>query len=233
MTSKILIVNPNSSESVTGNLKNILLAPPQIEFEFYTAPSLAPKEISGTETSIQSEKIVIEDLSKREDLNSYDGFLICCYSDHPLIYSLAKFTDKPILGIMQATLLYSLLNPSIRKLFILTSFSEWGPLLDKGIEDFVGCSNFPGSKFQRTKALNVSVLSLSDPREYAKIFNRVNTILKEEYSNDNIDCVLLGCAGMAGLDEKLTADFPHIKFIDSVKAGVEFLNTLIRINKAI
>lgn len=50
-----------------------------------------------------------------------------------------------------------------------------------------------------------------------------------EYASDNIDCVLLGCAGMAGLDEKLHAEFPHIVFIDSVKAGVEFLVSLTRL----
>lgn len=44
-------------------------------------------------------------------------------------------------------------------------------------------------------------------------------------------CVLLGCAGMAGLDKKLGNTFPGIKFIDSVKIGVQFLESLVRFDR--
>lgn len=228
MVYSILVVNPNSSTSVTDNLKNILVNPPLVEFEFYTGPPESPKEINGHETSVLSEKAVLPDLLAKGSIDKHDGFLICCYSDHPLIHSLGKLTDKPVIGIMQATLLYALLNPSVTKLFILTSVNEWEPLLDKAITDFVGADSFPVRKFQRTKGLDVSVLSLSDPEEYAKITTRVTDILHSEYAQDGIDCVLLGCAGMAGLDEKLASTFPGVQFIDSVKIGVEFLTGLIR-----
>lgn len=228
MTYSILIINPNSSVNVTNNLKDILVKPPQVEFKFYTGPPEAPKEINGNETSVLSERAVLPDLLKKGIIDKYDGFLVCCYSDHPLIHSLGKHTDKPILGIMQATLLYALLNPSVTRLFILTSVNEWEPLLDKAITDFVGANEFPSKKFQKTKALDVSVLSLSDPDEYSKISTRVSDILNKEYAHDSINCVLLGCAGMAGLDEKLRGSFQNVQFIDSVKVGVEFLTGLIR-----
>lgn len=231
MVHSILIINPNSSVGVTNNLKDILIKPPQVQFEFYTAPPEAPKEINGNETSILSEKVVIPDLLEKGTIDKHDGFLVCCYSDHPLIHSLGKHTHKPILGIMQATLLYALLTPSVSRLFILTSVNEWEPLLDKAITDFVGASEFPTKKFQKTKGLDVSVLSLSDPEEYSKISTRVKDILNKEYAHDNINCVLLGCAGMAGLDEKLNESFPEVQFIDSVKVGVEFLTGLIRFYK--
>ncbi|ODV78433.1 uncharacterized protein CANTADRAFT_90781 [Suhomyces tanzawaensis NRRL Y-17324] len=224
--------NPNSSESVSANLAKILVAPPNVKFHFYTAPADAPKEISGHETSILSEQVVLPDLLSKDVLSKYDGFLIGCYSDHPLIHSLGKHTHKPILGIMQATLLYSLLNPSVTKLFVLTSFNEWEQLLDRGITDFVGNPTdvFPFGKFQRTQALDISVLSLSDPSEYAKIETRVNEVL-QLYKDDAINCVLLGCAGMAGLDEKLAASFPGVLFVDSCKIGVELLTSLVRFAK--
>lgn len=228
----LLVINPNSSQSVTKNLESILVAPPEVKLHFYTAPPEAPKEISGTETSISSAVICLPDLLQLQSSNNYDGFLVGCYSNHPLIESLAKNTKKPTLGIMQATLLYSILNPSISKLFILTSYTEWEPLLDALVCDIVGNSpgQFPSQKFQKSKGLNVSVLSLADPTEFAKIENRVTDILNGEYKNDNIDCILLGCAGMAGLDTKLAASFPHIQFIDCLKVGVELLTSLVRFN---
>lgn len=232
MVSSLLIINPNSSKSVTDNLETILQKPPQVDFTFYTAPAAAPREIDGHETSILSEKIVLPDLLAQHVIEKYDGFLICCYSDHPLIHSLSKHTKKPILGIMQATLLYSLLNPSIHKLFILTSVSEWESILDLAIVDFIGTEEFPIKKFQKTKALNVNVLNLNDPKEFNQIQEKVDYFLNNNYKNDNIDCVLMGCAGMSGfVVNKLSECYPKIQFIDSVKTGVEFLNSSVRFYK--
>lgn len=225
----ILVINPNSSQKVSDNLKKILVAPADISLAFYTAPAEAPKEIDGTKSLILSEQVVLPDLLDRGIHTQYDGYLVCCYSDHPLIHSLAKKTTKPVLGIMQATLLYTLSNARLNKLYILTSTSGWNTTLDDAIVSFCGAGVFPSHKFQKTKALDVLVLSLADDNEFAKISRRVDEIF-EEYKDDRIDCVLLGCAGMAGLDEKLHALYPDIVFVDSVKAGVQFLLTLIRFN---
>lgn len=227
--SKILVINPNSSKKVTDNLEKILVPPPGVDFTFYTAPPHGPAEITPT-TSQLSEQVALPDLISKNVINEYDGFLVCCYSDHPLVHSLGKHTAKPILGIMQATLLYALQKTTNGKLFILTSTSEWNTVLDEGVSTFIGVEEFPIKKFQRTKAFDVNVLNLSDPEEFSKISNRVEELLKE-YEDDNIDCILLGCAGMATLDTQLSKKFPHIKFIDSVKIGVELLSSLIRFNK--
>lgn len=221
---KLLIINPNSSEKVTSNLKNIVVPPPETELEFYTAPSEAPPEIDGAATSAKSEEVVLPDLISTNAVENYDGFLVCCYLDHPLVHSIRKLTSKPVLGIMQATLLWGLANQ--RKLFVLTSVSAWEPLIDQGIKDFVGTDEFPIKRFEHTRALNVSVLDLSEPAEFKKISDKVTQFL-DEFGSD-INCVLLGCAGMAGLDEKLSTAFPGIEFVDSVKVGVEYLAAEVR-----
>ncbi|SGZ56817.1 CIC11C00000005529 [Sungouiella intermedia] len=200
----ILVINPNSSQKVTDNLEKILVAPPGIELAFYTGPPEAPKEIDGERTLRLSEKAVLPDLLKK--------------------------TYIQMLGIMQATLLYSYANARLNKSFVLTSTSGWNALLDAAIVSFTGTDTFPSKKFQRTRALDVLVLSLSDPEEFKKITDRVEKFL-HEYRDDDIDCVLLGCAGMAGLDEKLTAKFPGIVFVDSVKIGVEFLTGLMHFHQ--
>ncbi|KAG7191275.1 uncharacterized protein KQ657_003613 [Scheffersomyces spartinae] len=223
---KFLIINPNSSKGVTDNLETILPKVPGTELIFYTAPAGAPKEITGVETSIESEKYVLEDIKAKKLADEVDGFLVCCYSDHPLIYSLSKLTpDKPVLGIMQATLLYSLLNPTF-KLFILTSTSEWEPLLDDGIQNFLGTSEFPHTKFFPTLGLNISVLDL------ALLTDTIVPVVKEilsrlDYAGCN--CILLGCAGLSGADKVIERE-TGVKCVDSVRIGVEFLNALARNN---
>lgn len=221
----ILIINPNSSQKVTDNLEKILAPPPGIRLHFYTGPSSAPKEIDGEETLHLSEQAVLGDLLEQNLHKKHKGYLVCCYSDHPLVHSLAKHTKAPVLGIMQATLLYSYANARLTKTFVLTSTSGWNDLLDKAIVAFAGAGTFPTQKFQRTRALDVLVLSLADPHEFKKISDRLDSVLRE-YKSDNINCVLLGCAGMAGLDDKLSALYPDIVFVDSVKIGVEFVTGL-------
>ncbi|WPK24903.1 hypothetical protein PUMCH_002202 [Australozyma saopauloensis] len=224
----ILVINPNSSQKVSDNLEKILVPPPNTNLFFYTAPAEAPKEIDGTESLIESEQVVLPDLLAKGLHEAYDGYLVCCYSDHPLIHSLAKSTTKPVLGIMQATLLYSYSNARLNKLFVLTSTSGWNATLDEAITSFGGAGVFPAQKFQRTRALDVLVLSLADEDEFAKISRRVAEVF-DEYKEDKIDAVLLGCAGMAGLDEKLLALYPEVVFVDSCKVGVEFLSALTRL----
>ncbi|KAF8002900.1 hypothetical protein HF325_002145 [Metschnikowia pulcherrima] len=152
----ILVINPNSSVKVTNNLRNILKAPAGLTLEFYTAPSSSPEEIDGTETLILSEKATLPDLLEKKLHLAHDGYLVCCYSDHPL--------------------------------------------------------------------------TRTDASEFKKISDRVDLFL-QEYKNEKIDCVLLGCAGMAGLDEKLAEIYPDIEFVDSCKAGVAFLLSLMAFAK--
>ncbi|KAI3405628.2 DCG1 [Candida oxycetoniae] len=234
MAISLLIINPNCSEKVTDNLQKVLsfVSTNDAFLSFYTAPITAPKEITNEQTSLESEAVVLADFKKRQEFFSkFDGFMVCCYSNHPLIKSLTELTGKPVLGIMQATLIYALSNPKVSKSFILTSTREWEPLLDQSIIDFVGASDFPKTKFQKTKGLDVSVLNLADIEEYERIRERVKEILENEYSQENINCVLLGCAGMAGLDSKLSTDFPSITFVDCVKSATELLCSLVRFEK--
>lgn len=222
----LLVINPNSSTSVTENLRKTVTAPHGTTLEFYTAPASAPREISGSETLKESEEAVLPDILEKKLLDAHDGFLVACYSDHPLVRSLAQHTTKPILGIMQATLLYSFGNQRFRKLIVITSTSGWLPLLDEATTQFAGSGKFPEARFYKSRALDVLVLNLSDSSEFEKIADRVGHILRENGQSEPIDCVLLGCAGMAGLDAKLRQRFPDVEFIDSVKAGVSFLRSL-------
>lgn len=224
----VLVINPNSSVKVTSDMKALLPEIPQFSYDFYTAPASAPKEIDGSETSILSESIVFPDLLTK-DLFHYDAYLVCCYSDHPLIYSISGHVNKPCMGIMQGTLLYSLSNVRYNKLMILTSFKSWEPILDDAIVSFFGTGQFPDSKMAKTQSLNINVLNLNNPDNFNQIVHKVTSILLEQQTKgNNIDCILLGCAGMAGLDLKLTKLFPHIKFVDSVRVSTELLSSIVR-----
>lgn len=220
---KFLIINPNSSVSVTQNLKSLLPVPPNVQLDFYTAPKVAPLEIDGYDTSIASAEIVYPEIV-RDHLKNYDAFLVCCYSDHPLINELRKVTDKPILGIFQATITYAL-TQSPAKFGILTSTRSWEAILDKAVFDFFGGADVP--LFTGTVASNVNVTKLGDDEYFQQVVDKAK-ILAERGSK----IIILGCAGLSGLESKLKAAIPGVQFVDSVKIGTELLNTIVRFSAA-
>lgn len=222
----ILIINPNSSKSVSDNLQSLLSPPPGVTFTFYTAPPDAPEEIDGEETSKKSTEVVLKDLKENRSklLEPFNGFLICCYSDHPLVYALRDLTGKSVLGIFQASITYSLAK-SPSKFGILTSTSSWEPLLDHATNKFFGGANVP--LFVGTIATNVNVLGLNDPKNFKKVTDKAQ-LLKDRGAS----IILLGCAGLSGLESKLEAVVTDVLFIDSVKIGAELLNALLRFEKS-
>ncbi|ODQ78051.1 hypothetical protein BABINDRAFT_92199 [Babjeviella inositovora NRRL Y-12698] len=222
----VCVINPNSSVSMTENLQVLLLPMAKechLELAFFTAPEPAPKEIDGLETSRLSTEVCLPVLLPL--LDAYDGFLVGCYSDHPLIYELQRRTDKPVLGIFQASLIAGVgMLEKAQKMVILTSNNEWERILDDSLDSvfqvdpqLVGHRNV----ILPTKALGINVLSLSDPHVYGQIKAKVRDLLTATEAT----CILLGCAGMSGLDLKLKQEpeFAGVHFVDSVRAGIQLL----------
>lgn len=221
---RILIINPNSSTKVTNDIKHVISSD-TVDFEFYTAPSSAPLEIDNDDTAKISESVVLPDLLSGHYLDRFDGFLVGCFSNHPLIQSLKQYTSKPIMGIMQACLTYHLVNN--HNSIIITSFKSWEPLLDTAIKEFYRTKELPAN-IRPTKSFDINVSNLNSPEVFGEIVDKTREII-----GDDINCVLLGCAGMAGLDEKLLEKFPGVVFVDSVKIGVEVLVSLVKFDKVV
>ncbi|ODV61865.1 Dcg1p ASCRUDRAFT_75133 [Ascoidea rubescens DSM 1968] len=227
MTRKILVVNPNSSVSMTDNLEKILVTPLGYKLDYFTAPLSAPPEISDPITSELSCQVCLPVLIPL--IPKYDGFLICCYSDHPLIAKLKseflKNSDysKIVLGIFQASLLFGVAN-SPKRFGILTSSNSWELILDNSTKKFFGDENQFPPLFVGTIASNVNVLGLSDEKNFRKIVKKSNYLINDK----NAEIILLGCAGLSGLEHKLqSAVHNKARFIDSVKIGLEFITSLI------
>lgn len=79
-TISLLIINPNSSKSITDGLNLALtpLTPPGTELTFYTAPNNAPSAISDLTTGIQSANACYDDIITQDLISRHDGFLVCC-----------------------------------------------------------------------------------------------------------------------------------------------------------
>lgn len=88
---RLLLINPNSSASITAALRRGLAgrrADDRVELEYFTGPPDAPRGISDAETARRSSECAWRELVGDEEpagpgglgkgLVGFDGFLVCC-----------------------------------------------------------------------------------------------------------------------------------------------------------
>ena len=226
---KILVINPNSTKEMTKSIEfeiNTLHISQCVEIDYYTGPThtrkAAPPSINNNEDAEQSTQACLQDFQENPKYLEYDGYLIACYSDHPLVYQLPKLlsSQRVVMGIFQASMLYSMhYATSGCKTAILTSSIAWEKLLDDAIIKYCGNVDvFPDARFNHSLACNIPVLELHHEKHFPVIQNKITQL-----QNNNVGIILLGCAGLSCLHQKMKRFAPNIKFVDSVKVGIKLL----------
>ena len=131
-------------------------------------------------------------------LDDFDAFVIACYSDHPTVYALREITDKPVLGIAEASIYLACMLGY--KFSVVTTNREWEPLLWDAVRHY-GMADRCASV--RSTGMPVLALESASPEEtYQMILNASQQAME----NDGAEVICLGCAGMTGLDKKLEAE---------------------------
>ncbi|KAF8888019.1 Asp/Glu/hydantoin racemase [Infundibulicybe gibba] len=230
-SSRILVINPNSSQSVTDGLVESLtpLSPPQTTLSFYTAPATAPLSIDDITTATLSAAECMVDINAKGLLDQYDGFLICCFSDHPLVHMLHERTLKPCIGILQAAITQALLVGN--RFGILATGS--GYMYDR-VWEIQAVLGGPSTRFA---GLEMSGLGVVELREGDRAY--VEKSIKEtsvRIAAAGADVVILGCAGMTGMEGLVEeavgqASLRPVRVVDGAKAGVQFLAGLVRLSR--
>ncbi|BGO93864.1 hypothetical protein NBRC10512_006126 [Rhodotorula toruloides] len=223
----ILVVNPNTTKSMTDGLEAALgpivatgqLPPPT----FFTAPT-GIASINNSEDCHASATAVLPHLlnspssssssSFDESLaSSYSAILIACYSVHPLVPLLsARLAPLPVLGIFEASILASLalLRAPGEKFGIVTTGAVWESILSDGVTDFLGIEvGQKSSKFAgvQTTGLNaVELHSTPETEVTRRLKDAVKRLIRQaQEDGGRLRAVCLGCAGMVGFDEAVRA----------------------------
>ncbi|KAI1501328.1 Asp/Glu/hydantoin racemase [Biscogniauxia marginata] len=239
---KILVLNPNSSQSMTDGMRTVIDdidLPYSTEVYTYTAPSDAPASINDGNDIRKSAEVVLANLGDRLE---YDGILVSCFSVHPLVPKLQSLEGRPraVTGILEASILtaMSLLAPE-QKWGIVTTGKFWEEHLSNGVKAFLGA----GTKDENTKFAGVQSTGLNasdfhrgvDP---AVIQERLKRATKKLLNGGQTTCIVMGCAGMAGLEkiirdaaaEELGEHFAHatLHVVDGVRAGIMQIEHMIK-----
>jgi Asp/Glu/hydantoin racemase len=217
---RILIINPNSSTSFSIAMQSTLTSTFPLDF-FTPSHPASPLSIEGTTDSIISAAACLHDLSSR--LDEWDGFIVACFSAHPLTLALRELTATPVVGILDTPLLMaSQLGSNVG---ILTTSPRWVPLLTHDIHALhIASLNTAG-----VVSSGLSVLDLEHlPRE--QVLSTLGKMAKEELVEQRqADVIVLGCAGMVGLDTAIRETVGKgVVILDPVRCALEVLEGLVR-----
>ncbi|EKM53718.1 uncharacterized protein PHACADRAFT_98605 [Phanerochaete carnosa HHB-10118-sp] len=237
----ILIINPNSTASMTEALKPLLrdLLHPNLYLDFYTAPSSAPKSIDDEETSEASARETLPQLlNLLEDRQPcvYAAYLVACYSAHPLTLILRGRLHVPVLNIFEASVIRA---RSLGLPFgIVTTGKYWEGALSAGIAQIkLGASGeHVESIWTHENFVGVRSTGLSAAELHSTAREEVDRRIMEasaELIREGAQVVLLGCAGMSGMEEAIMrgarSEGKEVQIIDGVRAGIELLEAWIGI----
>lgn len=208
VVAKILVINPNSSETVTRGIDEAveplrMAGGPAIEC--MTLKEGPP----GIETQQHVDGVVAPLIrTVRERDQDYAAFVIACYSD-PGLHSVREATKKPVLGISECGILTALTLG--QKFGVIAILKQSIPRHLRYIGALGVAERLAGEL-----AVGLGVTELADE---GKTFGRMVEAGKALRDQQGADVVVMGCAGMARYRKPLQ-DAIGIPVVEPTQAAV-------------
>ncbi|KAL1844160.1 hypothetical protein VTJ49DRAFT_3816 [Mycothermus thermophilus] len=218
------------------------------EVHSYTAPQLSPSSINDGEDIEASARVVMEDLNRTQILKQYDAVLVACFSAHPLVDWLAQqdgeFDRLTVTGIFEASILTALSLIRLGKKWgIVTTGKYWEEHLSDGTNRFLGSGgDRPNNQWfagVETTRLNASDFHGGVDSEVVR--QALRTATARLLAHENVECVIMGCAGMTGLERIIRSTAAELCgperaadlfVVDGVRAGIGLLEQMVRNKRA-
>ena len=187
---KILIINPNSSVEMSAAIQNVAEIYANGDFEVKTVPTPnAPEYIDYYIDQAIAAPGMMQIVKENEA--EYDAFIVACHCD-PNLDLLKQITDKPVVGIGEASMkLATMLGHSFSVVSAgKHSIPNKRALIHKyGLDN--DCASVRGPKDD-----------FDDPTVEGPYLNAAQIAMEEDLA----EVIVLGCAGFAGMSEKMSAE---------------------------
>jgi Asp/Glu/hydantoin racemase len=159
--------------------------------------------INNEEDAAVSAQHCITDLSSNGALDNHQGFLVSCYSQHPLVPALRralverKKRDAVVTGIFEASVAACLQSIDLDEKFgIVSTGKQWEAIMDDAVANLLGSNASTRYAGTETTALNAVELHSTSK---AEVDRRMKDATKRLLAK-GAGAICLGCAGMAGMD---------------------------------
>jgi len=222
---RLLLINPNTSAGMTADIQAAGRAALPASATDVTVdaiqPARGPASIEGQLDEVVSAHWALDAVLPVAE--SYDAFIVACYSHHPLTGALRELLQQPVVGIMEASILHAL--PLGERFSIVTTSARWQPLLQEGVRA-LGLERRCAS----VRSSGLAVLELGSlPTDVVRRRLIDEAVLAVEHDGASVIC--LGCAGMAGLEQEIAAAC-GVPVVDGVRAGVLLARSLVEAGAA-
>jgi len=195
------------------------VAPPHVTVHVATS-EFGPESIQGPE---DGDAAIPGLLSAFETgLNNHiDGFAIACFDDTGLA-ECRQMTDKPVVGIGEAAFHASMMLG--HRFSVVTTLAVSIPVIEDNLQRY-GVSE----QCQKVRASDVAVLELEEEGSQAE--EQISAEIAQALKQDNTGAIVLGCAGMAPLAQRLSQRH-GVPVVDGVVAATLMLPSLIEVQRS-
>lgn len=205
----IVIINPNSTTSMTdAMLATARRTCPNVQIQAWTSHH-GPPAIQGPEDGAACVPPLLKLVTKASDLGAR-VIIIGCFDDTGLDAARTAATC-PVIGIGQAA--YHMAVLAGARFSVVTTLSISTPILERNIQAYGFAHNLG-----KVRASGVPVLALETDPDTSTA--RVLDEIAQAQANDDIQTVVLGCAGMSHIPARAGSDIT-VRLIDGVKAAVQ------------
>lgn len=211
---KILIVNPNTTLSMTEKIGEAARRAASAGTEIIAvSPQVGPPSIEGYYDEVFAIPGMIGEIRNHPDA---DAVIIACFDDTGLEAARCA-TSAPVIGIGEAGFHFASLISG--KFGVVTTLGRSVPAIEHNLVRY-GLS----SRCSRVRASEVPVLDLEIPGSDAA--DRISAEIERAKNDDHAEAIVLGCAGMADLANRLAAKH-GLPVVDGVSCAVKLAEGLV------
>lgn len=214
----INLINPNTCQGMTEAIglsaKSVALPSTEI---LAINPSDGPASIeSAFDEAIAGAALM--DVIKKGEEKGVDAHIIACFGD-PALDAAREIADAPVIGIAEAAFIYASLIS--HQFAIVTTMRRTLPISYRLLETY-------GYEKQccSVKASDIPVLDLEHTTDETYQILKSDSLAAIE--EDRAEAIVLGCAGMSNLLEKLNNELP-VPVIDGVTSAVKLAESLFQL----
>ena len=213
---RILVVNPNSTASMTAKIGAAARAVASPGTEIVAVdPGDGPVSIEGYVDEAFAVPGMLRAVRDGER-GRVDAHVIACFDDTGLDAA-RTLADAPVIGIGEAA--FHLASLIAGRFSVVTTLSRSIPAIEHNLVRYGLIT-----RCARVRASEVPVLALEEPGSGAEA--TISAEIGRAMAEDRADAIVLGCAGMAALAGRLS-DRHGLPVLDGVACAVRLAETLV------
>lgn len=213
---KIMVINPNTSESMTNHIREELTRIKRVDTELtVVCPDKGPEAIESAYDEAYAIPPTL-DLVKKANLEGYDAVILACFSD-PGLEAAKEASDIPVIGIEESTLhmaamlgaRFSIMTPRRQRVAMRREHVHL-----RGMDHFLASV--------RSLDLSVAETDADPPKTKERVFE----VAKGAAQEDGAEVIILGCAGMAGYAFELESRL-GVKVLDPTAVALKVAEAMV------